>query len=76
MTISQQVQQELAFVCAIDPEHVRRDAWLIEYGLDSLRSMELILALENHFDIEIENEAVARLTTVGDVINLIEEHLA
>ena len=73
MTIAQQIKQELAQICAIDPADVRDDAWLIEYGLDSVRSLELIMALEEHFDIELPDEAFARLQTVADVVRLIEQ---
>ncbi|MEZ4865656.1 MAG: phosphopantetheine-binding protein [Caldilineaceae bacterium] len=72
MDITTIIKQEIAFVCAIDPATVREDAWLIEYGLDSVRSMELILALEAHFDLELPDEELGTLTTVGDVVALIQ----
>ena len=71
MNISNAIKHEIALVCAIDPATVREDAWLIEYGLDSVRSMDLILALEAHFAIDLPDEELGALTTVGDVIALI-----
>lgn len=73
MDIAKQIKRELAYICAIEPEHIRDEAWLIEYGLDSVRSMELIITLEEHFDILIPDEAIARLQTVADVVKLIEK---
>jgi len=74
MTIAQQVKQQLAQICAVDPTRVMDSARLIEYGLDSLRSMELIVALEEHFDIELPDQDIAYVRTVADLIRLIEQH--
>lgn len=73
MNIAKQVKQELAHICAIDPAEVRDEAWLIEYGLDSVRSLELIMALEEHFYIELPDEVIARVRTVADLVRLIEQ---
>jgi acyl carrier protein len=75
MNIAQQIKQELAYICAIEPERIKAEAWLIEYGLDSVRSMDLVIALEDQFGIELPDEAIARLQTVADVIKLIEGQL-
>jgi acyl carrier protein len=75
MNIAQQIKQELARIYAIEPERIMEETWLIEYGLDSLRIMELVLALEDHFDIELRDEAIARLQTVADLVKLIEGQL-
>lgn len=73
MTVAHQIKQELAHICAIDLADVRDEAWLIEYGLDSMRSLELIMVLEEHFDIELPDEAIARVRTVADLVRLIEQ---
>lgn len=73
--ISEQIKAELAQICAISLDNIRNDDWLIEYGLDSLRSMELIISLEECFDIEIPDSEIARVTTVQDVIELIQRQL-
>lgn len=75
MTLSHRIKQQLALVCAMPPERIKDDAWLIEYGFDSLRSMELVVALEEHFDVQIGDETIERLRTVCDVIALIEAEL-
>lgn len=43
-----------------------------DLDLDSLRSIELMMDLENVFDIEIEDEEIEVLETVADVIRLVE----
>lgn len=75
MTIADQILHELATFCAVPPQEVRRDAWLIEYGLDSVRGIELIVTLEGHFDIVLRDDEIADVTTVDDVIRVIEDHL-
>ena len=75
MTVSHAIKQELALVCGLSPETIKDEAWLIEFGLDSIRSMELIIALEAHFDIEISNDDLAALTTVSNVVQLVEKYM-
>lgn len=41
---------------------------------DSLDLFELMMALEEEFDVEIPSEDLEKLLTVGDVIKYIEEH--
>ena len=73
--IAHQIKAELAQICAISLDNIRNDGWLIEYGLDSLRSMELIIGLEERFDLEISDGEIAKVTTVQDVIDLIQRQL-
>jgi acyl carrier protein len=73
MTIAQQIKAELANICQLDPAQISDEAWLIDYGLDSIRSMELVIALEEQFDLELPDEAIARVQTVAHMIRLIEE---
>jgi acyl carrier protein len=47
-----------------------------DLGVDSLALVELTLALEEEFDIDIEDDAVERLRTVQDAIDYVERCLA
>jgi acyl carrier protein len=44
-----------------------------DLGADSLDIVELIMALEEHFDMSIEDEAAEQMNTVQDVIDYIEK---
>ncbi|WP_433192334.1 acyl carrier protein [Nocardia sp. CA-107356] len=44
---------------------------LLDYGLDSVRSAELVIELERTFDIEISDEEAAALHTARDVIDCV-----
>ena len=59
------------------PDDVTLDAKLVdELGADSLDSIELVLAFEDAFDIEINEAEAEKLVTVGDVVNFLAEKIA
>jgi len=45
-----------------------------DLGADSLDVVELIMELEDEFDLEISDEDAAKIGTVGDVVTYIEQH--
>ena len=45
-----------------------------DLGADSLDLFELVMALEEEYDIEIPTEDLEKIATVGDVISYIESH--
>ena len=45
-----------------------------DLGADSLDLFELVMGLEDEFGIEIPTDDLEQITTVGDVINYINEH--
>ncbi len=75
MTIESKVQKLIAQkIPEIDIEDVVLDASLIDdLGADSLTIVELVMTMEEEFDIEVDDTDVEKLVTVGDVINFIQE---
>ncbi len=60
---------------SIDESKITEKSSFIEdLGADSLDTVELIMQLEEAFDIQIPDEDAEKLTTVGDVIKYIETH--
>lgn len=58
-----------------DPAEVKEDSKFIEdLGADSLDVVELVMALEEKFDIEIPDEDAEQIKTVGDAIKYVEDH--
>ena len=56
------------------PEDVTMDASLAnDLGINSLELADLVLLCEEKFDIEIEEEDLRELITVGDVVRYLEE---
>lgn len=45
-----------------------------DLGADSLDVVELIMELEDEFDLEISDEDAEKIKTVGDVVTYIEQH--
>jgi acyl carrier protein len=59
-----------------DPEKVTEKASFIDdLGADSLDNVELVMAFEEEFDIEIPDDAAEHIQTVGDAVKFIQERL-
>jgi acyl carrier protein len=59
----------------VDESEVTPEAHFIDdLGADSLDTVELVMALEEEFGIEISDEDAEKIQTVGDVIKYIDEH--
>ncbi|AMA72634.1 MULTISPECIES: acyl carrier protein [Aneurinibacillus] len=59
----------------VDESEVKEDAsFKDDLGADSLDVVELVMELEDEFDLEISDEDAEKITTVGDVIKYIESH--
>ena len=50
-------------------------SFIDELGADSLDIVELVMALEEEFDIEIPDADAEKVTTVGDVVDYIKENV-
>ena len=61
----------------VEPEKVTQDASFVEdLGADSLDTVELVMAFEEEFGMEIPDEEAEQLQTVGDAIKYIEKNQA
>ena len=59
------------------PDKVTEKASFIDdLGADSLDNVELVMAFEEEFDIEIPDDAAEHIQTVGDAVKFIDEKLA
>ena len=59
----------------VDAEDVKMESSFIDdLGADSLDIVELIMALEEEFDLEIPDEEAEKFPTVGNVVEYIKEH--
>lgn len=67
------VKDVLVSVREVDPSDVKPESLLIDdLGADSLDAVEIILALEEHYDKEFDGDEVENLKTVEDIVNLVE----
>jgi acyl carrier protein len=59
----------------VEASEVKPEASFIDdLGADSLDIVELVMAFEEEFGVEIPDDAAEKITTVGDAINYISEH--
>ncbi len=67
------VRELLARQLEIDPEQIGRDTDILEdLGADSLDIVELVMAIEEEYDIVITDERAQNVRTVGQLVELLE----
>lgn len=76
MAIAEKVKQMIVEQLGVSESEVKPEAKFIDdLGADSLDIVELIMALEDEYGIEIPDEDAEKIETVGDAIRYIEEHI-
>ncbi len=76
-TTDEKVRKIIVDQLGVSPEEVTLEASFIDdLGADSLDTVELVMALEEEFDMEIPDEEAEKIVTVGDAIDYIEKHKA
>lgn len=74
MSIEAKVKQIIVDQLGVDEEEVTPEARFIDdLGADSLDTVELVMALEEEFGIEIPDEDAEKIITVNDAIEYIRE---
>jgi len=59
----------------VNPDEVKPESKFVEdLGADSLDVVELVMALEEKFNIEIPDDQAEKIHTVGDAVKYIEEN--
>ena len=73
-SIEEKVKDIIVEQLGVNPEQVTPAAKFIEdLGADSLDTVELVMAFEEEFNVEVPDEDAEKLQTVGDVIRYIED---
>lgn len=73
--VFEKVREVISNVLGIEPEDITMESSFIEdLGADSLDVVELIMDLQEEFDIEIPDEEAEKVQTVGDVVDYIKTH--
>jgi acyl carrier protein len=74
-TIEKRVKEIVAEQLGVDEGQVTNEAsFMDDLGADSLDTVELVMALEEEFDIEISDENAEKIQTVQDAVEYITEH--
>ena len=73
----EKLQEIIADVLNVDPNEVTMETTFTDdLGADSLDVFQIIMGLEEEFDIEIPNEQAEKIVTVGDAVEAIKKKLA
>ena len=72
--IFDKVKELILMQLPVDAAKVTEDAKMIDdLGADSANLMMLIMDLETEFDMQVEDEALGTIKTVGDIVDYIEK---
>ncbi|CAI8013306.1 Acyl carrier protein [Geodia barretti] len=75
-TNQERLVEIIAKQLGVDEDNVTADASFMEdLGADSLDTVELVMALEEEFDIEIPDSDAEKIQTVQDALSYLDEHV-
>ena len=72
----EKLQQIIAEVLNMDPEEITMNSTFVDdLGADSLDVFQIVMGIEEEFDIEIPTEAAEKIVSVGDAVEQIKNAL-
>lgn len=74
MSVLDKVKSIVVEQLGVDEEEINLETSFAELNADSLDIVELIMALEEEFDLDIPDEEAEKIRTVGDAVNFIKEN--
>lgn len=75
MSVFERLQQIIADQLEISEDDITPDTNIIDdLGADSLDIVDIVMSVEDIFEIEVPDEALEDVTTVNDMIKYIEDH--
>lgn len=74
MSVEERVKEIIVEQLGVDASQVTENAKFVEdLGADSLDTVELVMALEEEFSLEIPDEDAEKIASVGDAVRYINE---
>lgn len=59
-----------------NPEDITMESLLVDdLGADSLNAIDIVMSVEDTFKVEVPDEIIEKIETVGDIVNYIEDHI-
>ncbi len=77
MSVDEKVKDIISEQLGVKKEEIKPESSFIDdLGADSLDTVEVVMALEEEFGIEIPDEDAEKITTVGDAVKYIDDKLS
>lgn len=74
--VYERVKKIIVDQLGVNEDEVTEEASFVNnLGADSLDTVELVMAFEEEFGLEISDEDAEKITTVGEAVKYIEEHI-
>ena len=74
--VKMEIKEIVSDIIGINPENLDNNAsFMDDLGLDSLKALEILAAIENKYSIVINPERLQEMTTLNNVIKITEEYL-
>ena len=73
--VFEKVVKILAEQLSVDPDKITMESLLEEdLDADSLDAIDIVMSIEDEFEIEVPDEAIASMKSVGDIVNFVENN--
>lgn len=70
----ERIKELIAEKVGVDPEEIAMEtSFADDLDADSITLFELVMAIEDEFDIEVDDESIEKIVTVGDIVRYLEE---
>ena len=73
--LEQEIIDIIAEEGALDKSEIRVDSNLYDLGIDSLSSLEILVALEEKYDIRISQNRLKKINNIRDIIRVVSSQL-
>ena len=74
--IEEELKNLLLKIIDVEPEDIKPQAHFFkDLGVDSIKAIEITVAIEKHFKISFRDEQVAEITTLGEAVKVVESIL-
>ena len=70
--MNDRVTKIIAGIFRIEQAEIALDRELMSYGIDSARLMDLVVAIEDDFEVEISDEMMVQFKTANDIVRALE----
>jgi len=74
--VFERIRDLIADKVGVEPDEISMEtSFADDLEADSITLFELVMAIEEEFEIEIDDESIEQINTVGDIVNYLEESI-